>query len=347
MKNLRTIGISLLIIAASVVAVGMGSLAFPLGIDNAVIGDATVHDATEDIEDDAEPLATDAFSPAPAGRFRANIPGPIGNGLVVQDHGIDKPNASLGTVGQFVSACDAGGSDAQVCWVTLTQDMIGAAFSVSLAYNSGGGTFELSQSGCNPTYNATPAASSGTIQSGSTWADNQGHSGTTSAANPLANPNGGAYSGLTTAGTITATITETQISPSVTHSASATGCTFYERWFGAALDTHSGGNTFSASGNNASLTGGSASATLPGSLSTVAVGTVIGTVTPSGTQYAYWGLPHASHTYIDANTGFAFSASVVATISFTNQYGQASISMDVWRSDFGLSGATFKIEVAS
>jgi hypothetical protein len=74
-------------------------------------------------------------------------------------------------------------------------------------------------------------------------------------------------------------------------------------------------------------------------------GTIFGPFSPSG-QKIYLLLQGSSHTFKDANTGFAFPFNAPTTVSFTNQYGVAGITMYLYESQFNLS-ATYSIEVVS
>lgn len=281
---------------------------------------------------------------------------PSGNGYEYGSGGLLQPTAlgpstQTGATNTFLAGnCDAGGVT-NACWSVITADQIGAAFSVSLALASGGGTLEVG-AGCTPTYAATPQASSATVVHPSTWADNQSNSTTTSASNNLTAPNGGGAYTLSSPGTVTATITETQLTPSVTRSGSATGCIYDYRYF-YGVDSHSGGTAITASSTNATLSGGSASATLTGALfgsgGVNFVGLVFPSVSPSG-QYVYLAVPHtaSAHTFKDQN-GFTFDvggAPVVSGYSYTNVNSVTAISMDIYRSANPLS-ASYTITIVS
>jgi hypothetical protein len=265
------------------------------------------------------------------------------------------PNAPDAS-GYYILADDAGNA----WWVNPTLDMIGAAFSPSVTLNGGGGTFEVGQTGspCAPTYNANPQANSGTIAANSPWVDNQGHSTTTSAGNPLANPNGGAYASLTSSGsTITATITETLLSSGATKSASVTGCTFYARWFhGPANDTapNTGTYTISASGTTALLAnsgGGTVSGTGAGVVAVFNTSTTWTDTFTSG-QFLFFATPHTStaHTINGcAPTPCTPLVSVplnrVATsYSFSNLYS-VSVSTDIYESQASQGAQTYQYAV--
>ena len=75
------------------------------------------------------------------------------------------------------------------------------------------------------------------------------------------------------------------------------------------------------------------------------VGVTFGPFSPSA-QKIYLLLQGASHTFKDANTGFAFPFNAPTTVTFTNQYGVAGITMYLYESQFNLS-ATYTIEIAS
>jgi len=238
-------------------------------------------------------------------------------------------------------------ADGGVAQAQLTTDVIASlppAFTVSLAFASGSGTYELSQP-ATPTYNATPATNAGTVTS-CTIADNQGHSASAiSHANPINvdTPAGPHSYALTSAGTVQVTVTETQVSSGLQRSGSAT-LSYVARggWHG--VDSHAGGNAITASGNNATLSGGSATATLTGSsLTSNFVGTSF-TETPSF-EYIYAAYPHTGSPHQFSAGGFFFPMSVVVpSFSFTNQWGQTSIPVDIYRSD-NLLNATFNVLV--
>jgi hypothetical protein len=218
----------------------------------------------------------------------------------------------------------------------LTQDQIGSAFTVSLAFASGAGPFEVGQT-ATPTYNATPATNAGTV-TGSTITDNQSCSGcpqSISSSNPLSAPSASHTYALTTPGTVTVTVAETLVSTGTTRSGSAS-LSFDSRGFYSATGSTSGScTTITASGNNATTGGCSPTATLTGILATTYVGQTFSTAPVS--QYVYAAFPHwttgtgvnGSHTFKDQN-GFTFNlVEVVQSYSFTNQYSQA-VSMDIY-----------------
>jgi hypothetical protein len=229
-------------------------------------------------------------------------------------------------------------TDAGATWTPGTPP----AFTVSLVAVGGTQTKEIGAV-CTPTYNATPQANAGTIAANSPWVDNQGHSTTTTSPNPLTAPSGGSYT-LTAPGSVTATITETQLSPPLTASGSATGCSYFARWFaGVGSDSSPGTGTYplTASGTSGVL-GGTASGTLAGTLSSVGVGTTIGTFTPAF-QYVFIAVPHTASRLCFQSGGFAFPTTLVATDeAFTNVQGlsNASTALDVYEST-ALLNATY------
>jgi len=74
-------------------------------------------------------------------------------------------------------------------------------------------------------------------------------------------------------------------------------------------------------------------------------GSIFGPFSPSA-QKIYLLLQGGSHTFKDANTGFAFPFNAPTTVTFTNQYGVAGITMYLYESVNSLSAA-YSIEVAS
>lgn len=294
-----------------------------------------------------------ASPPSDAGHRVGGV-APSGNGYSFNSSGLESPKAlgpatpTATAANMFLSGYCDGGSLA--CWSLITQDQIAAAFTPTFVLASGGGTFEIGNpSGCAPTYNATPATNAGTV-TGCTIADNQGNGPTSvSHANAINvdTPAGPHVYSLSTPGTVTATVTETQISPNVTKSATATGCTFDYRWFFTPTgDTHSGGNTITASGTNATLGGGSATASMTGALA--ATFTNLSFAVAPVNQYVYAAFPHTAtaHTFKDQN-GFVFVLNVVVTsYSFTNSQGVVGVLMDIYRTD-NLLNSNYTVTVTS
>jgi hypothetical protein len=295
--------------------------------------------------------------------------GASGTGIVLEQNGfqlpyVAGPNPLFSDSGSvFVPVMVSGNvlCDGGYCLSPLTLDNIGPSFTVSLAYSgTGGGTFEIGQTGspCNPTYVATPAANSGTINHPSAWVDNQGNSTTTSAANNLASPKGSAYTSLNTSGlTITASISETQTSPPVGPiTKTATGCTFLGRWgHGPVQDTAPGTGTYSIAASTSNWTvsnsgGGTVSGTLAGVLSTYGVGATW-TETFSVAGYAFIAAPHqtALRTFnacapTPCTPLVSMPVTEVATnVTPANQYGVSTFALDLYEAQAQEGALTYQI----
>lgn len=293
----------------------------------------------------------------------ASGPGPSDSGIPHVRGGLTQPVASAVDIrsafdfnpsladaapGYYVVGIDDAGDAYQAQLTTDLINTLPAAFSVSLALASGGGTFEIGDpSGCAPTFNASPATNDSSV-TGSTIADNQGHTASAiSHANAVNvdTPGGPHVYSLSSPGTVTVTVAETKSATSTTKSGSSNACTFDYRWF-RGTDSHSGGNAITASTTNATLSGGSATATLTGALAANMVG-VSFTISPS-TEYVYMAFPHTgtAHTFKDQN-GFVFAASVVAaSYSYTTVTGVVGVAYDIYRSDNPLN-TTYTVTVVS
>lgn len=217
--------------------------------------------------------------------------------------------------------------------VKLSLDDLAPAFTPTLPFHAGGtGPVEVGQTGIAPTFDPNPAGNSGSGLTVLTIGDNQG--GTTvsrfGSGNPVQGPNT-TYTAPSTPGTMTWTGTWTKSGVTKTATASIAAD---QRYF-AGVDPASDGSTATASGGNATLGGGGATQTLTGALAAAMIGTTFTYTISSGSKWVYALYPHTASpgTFVDNVTTFGFSMSVVATFSFTNQYGVAA-SYDLYRSDF-------------
>jgi hypothetical protein len=243
----------------------------------------------------------------------------------------------------FLGYCDAGGGTTSACWQGITQDMIGAAFTPTLSFTSGG----TSPVEISATDNITPQFTGSPLPNGTgvtvyTIADSQG-GGPTSRLGSGTNFQGPSTSYHATAPTtltFTANVTKDGVNKNATASIAID-----ERWF-RGTDSHSGGTAITASSTNATLSGGSATATLTGALAANFVGVSFST-SPSN-EYVYMAFPHtgSAHTFHDQN-GFVFAASVVVTsFSFTTGTGVTGVAYDIYRSD-NLLNTSYTVTVVS
>lgn len=216
----------------------------------------------------------------------------------------------------------------------LTLDDIGPAFAID-SFNisvSGGTTIEIGATASNPTftmsYSSAPASATLTDSTST---------GTVNFPSPY------------TSGSITGTFTETtqtDVYFTLTATAATTKTAFqyiywYPRSFGG-VGANGATSTVTASGNNAILSTGDTIDSL-GLLSTD-VGQTFGPFSPAN-QYIYLLLIGSSHTFKDANTGFAFPFNTPTAVSFTNQHGSV-VAMYLYQSTNELD-ASYSIEVVS
>lgn len=249
--------------------------------------------------------------------------------------GIEKGTTLGGSVWILSAGITTLGSDAIL--FNCQQGTRIPAFAPTLSLASGGaGPLEIGQ-GWSPTFNGSPAAN-GPGVTAFTLHDTDGNTSNPTGAGPYAAPvTGGTYTKTTvTSENVYAAVTQNGNSANTNN----VGLSWLWRAYGAFLDTASGatGATSGAAGSNsATLTGGGATATSGGSAlygSSLAGSTFSYTIS-SGSFWVYDLRPHtaSSYTYHDNTTGFLFSMSVVATFTFTTQYG-VSVSYDLVRSDF-------------
>lgn len=126
-----------------------------------------------------------------------------------------------------------------------------------------------------------------------------------------------------------------------TSAQATTTMTWQERIFGG-VGAPGATSTVTASGNNAHLSTGDNIPTAQ--LGPETVGQTFGPFNPSG-QAIYLLLTGASHTFIDAGTGFPFAFNAPTAVTFVNQYG-VTLTMYLYQSTNTLTGS-FQPKVAS
>lgn len=218
----------------------------------------------------------------------------------------------------------------------LTLDDLGPAFEITSF--SGGAVVEVGATVTNPAFTASYSSTPGSAQITNTF----------NIDSPLIlSP---PYTNGTVIGSFTyssPTVSFVQFTLTATAATTQTANQFilYEiRDFGG-VGTAGATSSVTATGSNAILSTGDIIFNQGLFFGGEGIGTVFGPFSPSA-QKIYLLLQGGSHTFKDANTGFAFPFNTPTTVSFTNQNGVAGITLYLYESQFNLS-ATYSIEVAS
>ena len=262
-----------------------------------------------------------APAPEPPHVVGASV-GPTGTGVQCFLNGSGTSPAVNGVFPQAL----VGSTDGGLCpsFVQLTQDDILPGLSVSIS-GSGNGTFEAGQTWTTTGITASPACNAVGVTHcvlSDTLANSDNDLGV---ANPLSAPLS-TYAESTNGSTVGITLNLTQ--NSVNKNSNTLTSTWWFRSY-SGVNASASCTSSTASGNNAALVG--CSGTLTGSSpANVGVGTTF-TLTPSGSEYAYFQCVHtaSAHTFHD-QSGFTFPLTVINTFSFTDQYGAAA-SFDLYQ----------------